>query len=110
MHTDSTDTAPSAKRLDNCILSNYCNYNKTKIIRIGNSRCLRLPKKLSDLYGLQERSDIEIEEYRNGILLRPAQQEYTLSWEEAYRQMAAEQEESLEWGEWEASNRDGLDD
>lgn len=83
---------------------------KTKIIRIGNSRGLRLPKKLIDLYGLQEGSDIEIEENRNGIFLRPVKREYTLSWEESYRQMAAEQEESLEWGEWEASNQDGLDD
>ncbi|MFO7731062.1 MAG: AbrB/MazE/SpoVT family DNA-binding domain-containing protein [Spirochaetia bacterium] len=83
---------------------------KTKIIRIGNSRGLRLPKKLIDLYGLQEGSDIEIEENRSGILLRPMKQEYTLQWEEAYRQMAAEREENLEWEEWESTHEDGLDD
>lgn len=83
---------------------------KTKIIRIGNSRGLRLPKKLIDLYGLQEGSDIEIEENRSGILLKPIKQEYTLSWEEAYRQMAAEREENLEWKEWESTHEDGLDD
>ena len=83
---------------------------KTKIIRIGNSRGLRLPKKLIDLYGLQEGSDIEIEENRSGILLKPMKQEYTLSWEEAYRQMAAEREENLEWEEWESTHEDGLDD
>ncbi len=83
---------------------------KTKIIKIGTSRGFRLPKKLIDLYGLQEGSDIEIEENGNGILLKPVHQEYTLSWEEAYRQMAAEHEESLDWREWEASDQDGFDD
>lgn len=83
---------------------------RTKIIRIGNSRGLRLPKKLIDLYGLREGSDIEIEENRSGILLRPVKREYTIPWEEAYRQMAAEREENLEWEEWESTHEDGLDD
>jgi len=40
----------------------------------------------------------------------PVTQEYTLSWKAAYQQMAAEREESLEWGKWESTNEDGLDD
>lgn len=83
---------------------------KVKIIKIGNSRGIRLPKKLLDLYGLKEGSDMEIEENRNGLILKPVQQEYTLSWEEAYRQMAAEREEAMEWEAWQSADEDGIDD
>ncbi len=83
---------------------------KAKIIKIGNSRGIRLPKKLLSLYNLTEGSDVEIEQNRDGLFLKPMQPEYTLPWEEAYQQMAAEQEEILEWEEWHASDQDGIDD
>ncbi|HKK64560.1 MAG TPA: AbrB/MazE/SpoVT family DNA-binding domain-containing protein [Clostridia bacterium] len=83
---------------------------KAKIIKIGNSRGIRLPKKILNLYGLKEGSDMEIEQNRNGLFLRPIQQEYTLSWEAAYQQMAAEREDSMEWEAWQTTDEDGIDD
>ncbi|HKK65764.1 MAG TPA: AbrB/MazE/SpoVT family DNA-binding domain-containing protein [Clostridia bacterium] len=83
---------------------------KAKIIKIGNSRGIRLPKKVLNLYGLKEGSAMEIEQNRNGLFLRPIRQEYTLSWEAAYQQMAAEREDSMEWEAWQATDEDGIDD
>jgi len=83
---------------------------KAKIIKIGNSRGIRLPKKILNLYGLKEGSDMEIEQSRNGLFLRPIQQKYTLSWDAAYQQMAAEREDSMEWEAWQTTDEDGIDD
>jgi antitoxin MazE len=83
---------------------------RAKIVKIGNSRGIRLPKKILDLYNLTEGSDVEIEQNRDGLFLKPMQTKYTLSWEAAYQQMAAEQQETLEWEEWQATDQDGIDD
>ncbi|MCF7929179.1 MAG: AbrB/MazE/SpoVT family DNA-binding domain-containing protein [Spirochaetales bacterium] len=83
---------------------------KVRIIKIGNSRGIRLPKKIIDLYGLREGAELEIKEEPDGIFLEPQQRRYTLPREEAYREMAAEKEEQLEWDEWDSTAGDGIDD
>jgi len=88
--------------------SNYSNYVKTKLVRIGNSRGVRIPQGILRLYGLKEGSVLDIEERREGLLLRvagtaPGRQ----SWTEAYREMATESSEAAEWAEWDATAGDG---
>lgn len=83
---------------------------KVRIIKIGNSQGIRLPKKILDLYGLKEGAELEIREEPQGILLEPEHRPYTLSREEAYREMAAEKEERLEWEAWDSTSGDGIDD
>jgi len=83
---------------------------RTTLIRIGNSRGLRLPKKLLSLYGIRENDPLELEERAEGILIRPAgTANNKLSLEEAYREMAAEAEEASEWSEWDATTADGIE-
>lgn len=74
-----------------------------KIIRIGNSRGIRLPKSLLDRYGFAEVALAE--ETDQGILLR-ARHEEKLSWEETYRSMS---EEAEEWHDFDIAMADGLD-
>ena len=84
---------------------------KAKVIRVGNSRGVRIPKALLDLYGVNEGDTLELEERREGILLRRAgSAEEPLSYGESYREMAAEAAERAEWNEWDDSAGDGLDD
>jgi antitoxin component of MazEF toxin-antitoxin module len=45
---------------------------RTTLIRIGNSRGLRLPRKLLATYGIDENDQLELEEWAEGILIRPA--------------------------------------
>ncbi len=61
--------------------------NKAKLIKIGNSQGIRLPKKLVSKYGLG--GNILLEEMENGIFLY-ASNEGKLSWETTYNQMAQE--------------------
>jgi antitoxin component of MazEF toxin-antitoxin module len=83
---------------------------RTNLIRIGNSRGLRLPKKLLSLYGIRENDPLELEERAEGILIRPAgRANNKLSLDEAYREMAAEADEASEWSEWDATTADGLE-
>jgi antitoxin component of MazEF toxin-antitoxin module len=83
---------------------------RTTLIRIGNSRGLRLPKKLLSLYGIRENDPLELEERAEGILIRPAGiANNKLSLEEAYREMAAEADEASEWSEWDATIADGIE-
>ena len=43
---------------------------KTKLVRIGNSRGIRIPKPLLEQAGLQE--DVELQVVRTGIMIRGA--------------------------------------
>ncbi len=84
---------------------------KAELVRIGNSRGLRLPRNLLELYGIKESDELELEERRDGILIKPkAESETKLPWESAYQEMAHEAAEKAEWAEWEQIAGDGLDD
>jgi len=67
---------------------------RAKLIKIGNSQGLRLPKRLVSKYGLGEQ--VVLEEIEGGILLHAVNQG-KLSWEDTYKQMPAE---SSEWDDW----------
>ena len=83
---------------------------RTNLIRIGNSRGLRLPRRLLATYGIGENDPLELEERAEGILIRPAgKADDKLLWDEAYREMAAEADEASEWSEWDATIADGLE-
>ena len=81
---------------------------KTKLVRIGNSRGVRIPRQLLRTYNLREGSELDIEERREGLLLRVnAGTTVHLSWTDAYREMAAESAEAAEWVDWDVTAGDG---
>ena len=83
----------------------------TRITRIGNSRGIRIPKALLDLYGLAEGSRVDLTETREGTLIKrsSADEGRTLSWRDAYAEMAQDAAERAEWLEWDATASDGVD-
>ena len=70
---------------------------EAKLIKIGNSQGIRLPKKIISKYGLG--SLVLLEETPNGILIHAAKSE-KLSWEDTYQAMMAEAKEEDEWADW----------
>ena len=74
-----------------------------KLIAIGNSRGIRLPKALLQKYGWGD--TLVLEELDTGILLY-SKDSNKLSWENTYREMAANDED---WSEFDATVADGLD-
>ncbi len=79
-----------------------------RLIRIGNSRGIRLPHALLRRYRLQEGAELQIEERREGLLVRikhPGTGQS--SWEDAYREMATDAAEREEWSDWDATVGDG---
>ena len=74
-----------------------------KVVPIGNSRGVRLPKAVLDKYAI--RDAVVVEEREEGLLLR-SKQDKRLSWEETYEEMAREREN---WGDFESTVADGLD-
>ena len=74
-----------------------------KLIDIGNSRGIRLPKALLQKYGWSD--SLVLEETESGIFLR-GRDATRLSWTETYRSMAAEPED---WSDMETTVADGLD-
>ena len=84
---------------------------ETRITRIGNSRGIRIPKTLLDLYGFEEGGPVDLAETREGILIkRQAGPSGKLSWDEAYAQMGQDVAERGVWEEWDATAADGIDD
>ncbi|MFH2115482.1 MAG: AbrB/MazE/SpoVT family DNA-binding domain-containing protein [Spirochaetota bacterium] len=84
---------------------------KARLVRIGNSRGIRLPANILKLYHLSEGAELEVEERRDGILPRPViETPPKLGWAEAYQEMANEAAERLEWSEWDLVAGDGPHD
>ncbi|MFT5088009.1 MAG: antitoxin MazE [Candidatus Latescibacterota bacterium] len=74
-----------------------------KLIPIGNSKGIRLPKVLLQKYGWSD--SLVLEETDEGIYLY-SKEKNKLSWQETYRDMAAEEED---WSDLDATVGDGLD-
>jgi antitoxin MazE len=73
-----------------------------KIVQIGNSRGIRIPKELLLKYNFQE--EVELKEHPEGVLIK-APKISKLSWEDTYKEMAKAEED---WDDWEALT-DGLE-
>ena len=74
-----------------------------KLVAIGNSRGIRIPKTLREKYGWSE--SIVAEETEEGILLR-RDEGGKLSWSDTFRAMAASGED---WSDLDVAVADGLD-
>jgi antitoxin MazE len=75
-----------------------------KLVHIGNSLGVRLPKTLLQKYGFTH--SLVLEETSQGLLLRKKQDD-KLSWTDTYKAMADEGEE---WNDFDQTLLDGLDD
>jgi antitoxin MazE len=75
-----------------------------KLIPIGNSRGIRIPKALIQKYGFDH--SLMLEETDRGLLIR-SKKESKLSWEETYKAMACEKEN---WEDFDVTLQDGLED
>ena len=74
-----------------------------KVVRIGNSRGVRLPKAVLERYEIRDALVLEARE--EGLLLR-GKKDKRLTWEETYREMAREKED---WSDLDATMADGID-
>ena len=76
---------------------------EVKLVPIGNSKGIRLPKTLLDKYGWSDR--LVLEEMEESVVLR-GEKTHHLSWAQTYRAMAAESED---WSDLDIAVADGLD-
>ena len=67
---------------------------EAKLIPIGNSKGIRIPKPLILKYNLQEQ--VLLEEVNGGLIIR-AKGNPKLSWEETYKEISCAQED---WSDW----------
>ena len=73
-----------------------------KLISIGNSKGIRIPKILLQKYGWED--SLVLEETEEGVFLY-SREKNKLSWKETYRAMAADNED---WSDLDATLADGL--
>ena len=85
-------------------MHNQLRTRDAKIVPIGNSKGVRIPKALLQKYGLQ--NSLLIEETDKGLLLRN-KEESKLSWEDTFKAMADEKEQ---WDDFDTTLLDGLED
>ena len=85
-------------------MDNQSRARDAKLISIGNSKGVRIPKVLLQKYGLK--GSLLIEETDRGLLLRN-KEESRLSWEETYKAAAKEKEH---WDDFDTTLLDGLED
>ncbi len=76
---------------------------EVKLIDIGNSKGIRIPKSLLQKFGWSD--SLVLEETETGISLHGGEKN-KLSWAETYRAMAAEPED---WSDLDATLADGID-
>jgi antitoxin MazE len=65
---------------------------KTRIVRIGNSQGVRIPKPLLDQTGLE--GEVEIQARENSLVIRPGRKPRE-GWSKAFREMAAAGDDQL---------------
>jgi antitoxin MazE len=65
---------------------------KTRIIKIGNSQGIRIPKVLLEQSGLGEEVELEVRDAQ--IVIRPAERPRQ-GWDEAFRAMAEQADDQL---------------
>jgi antitoxin MazE len=75
-----------------------------KIVPIGNSKGIRIPRNLLQKYGFSD--SLILEETDQGLLLRKSG-ETKLSWEDTYKAIALEDEN---WSDFDIALLDGLED
>jgi antitoxin MazE len=85
-------------------MENQIRSRDVKLVPIGNSKGVRIPKALIQKYGLK--NSLLIEETDKGLLLRN-KEESKLSWEDTYKIMANEKEN---WDDFNSTLLDGLED
>ncbi len=64
----------------------------TRIVKIGNSQGIRIPKILLDQTGLTD--EVELEVRKNQLIIRPTRK-VRQGWEEAFRTMAEHKDDQL---------------
>ena len=77
---------------------------QSKLINIGNSKGIRLPKKLIQKYHLDEK--LSLEEKKEGILIKADIPANKLSWDETYKEMAKDKED---WSDFDILAADGIE-
>lgn len=65
---------------------------KTNVVRIGNSRGIRIPKKLLEECRLED--TVELEAHKGHLVIRSAAKPRS-GWEEAFRRMAEQGDDTL---------------
>ncbi|MFP4397978.1 MAG: AbrB/MazE/SpoVT family DNA-binding domain-containing protein [Desulfonatronovibrio sp.] len=85
-------------------MENQIRTSTVKLVPIGNSKGVRIPKALIQKYGLKD--SLLLEETDKGLLLRK-KEENKLTWEDTYKSMADEKEN---WDDFNAALLDGLED
>ena len=75
-----------------------------KLVPIGNSKGVRIPKSLLQKYGFN--NSLLLEETDRGLLLLK-KEDSKLSWEDTYKAMANEKED---WDDFDTTLLDGLED
>jgi antitoxin MazE len=66
---------------------------KTRLVKIGNSRGVRLPKTVIEQVGLDE--DIELEVRGDEVAIRPAKRRPREGWAESFQAMAEAGDDAL---------------
>ena len=85
-------------------MENQIRARDIKLIPIGNSKGVRIPKALLQKYNLN--NSLLLEETDRGLLLRK-KEDSKLSWEDTYKAMANEKED---WDAFDTALLDGLED
>lgn len=80
------------------------NTKDIKLISIGNSKGIRLPKEILQKYGFSE--SVVLEEKEEGVLLHK-KEDNKLTWEETFKSMAKEKEN---WNDFDVTLMDGLEE
>ncbi len=74
---------------------------RARVIKIGNSRGLRIPKPILEQTGIRKEVEIEVE--KNRIVIRPVH-EVRQGWDEAFRTMGEKGDDELIIGDNEISH------
>ena len=69
---------------------------RVRVVKIGNSQGIRIPKPILEQTGITD--DVELEVEHNQIIIRPVSNPRA-DWDDAFRSMADKGDDRLVWGD-----------
>lgn len=66
---------------------------RAEIIRIGNSKGLRIPKAIIEQCGLKTFVDLKVEDH--SLIITPYEEDVRVGWEESFKSMAERKDDKL---------------
>ena len=69
-----------------------------KVVKVGNSKGLRIPKSILEQYHIEE--EVDLSSTKDGLLIKPVKSKARAGWSKKFKEMASKRDDKLLIGDF----------